>query len=183
MDNTSLLTVRPLQQADIPKIVDYFWDAPLESLERMGADKSKFPIRSAWIDRLEADCALDTTNRQFYYIIWLSNGVPIGHSNINKITFGAEAYMHLHLWQPTIRQQGMGEILLNLTLPYYFETYQLKRLFCEPAASNPAPNKILPKVGFTFIQSYDTTPGWINTFQTVNRWCLTAEQFLVFRTK
>jgi len=41
---------------------------------------------------------------------------------------------------------------------------------CEPYALNPAPNKILKKVGFTFIKIYETTPGWINFKQKVNQY-------------
>ena len=40
----------------------------------------------------------------------------------------------------------------------------------EPYAQNPAPNRILSKVGFELIKTYDTTPGWISLHQTVNLW-------------
>jgi RimJ/RimL family protein N-acetyltransferase len=101
----------------------------------------------------------------------------IGHSNINKIIFGGEAYMHLHVWDESRRKKGMGHTFLKKTLPYYFNAFHLKALYCEPYAFNPAPNKALEKSGFDFIKSYDTIPGWINLYQTVNRWCLTEEKF------
>jgi RimJ/RimL family protein N-acetyltransferase len=110
-------------------------------------------------------------------MIWLIDGEPTGHSNINKIIFENEAYMHLHFWHREVRQKGMGFELLKLTLPYYFDTFKLENLFCEPAAFNTAPNKTLKKLGFDFVKSYDTIPGWINSYQTVNRWVLTKQKF------
>lgn len=105
------------------------------------------------------------------------NNKPIGHSNINKIVFAKEAYMHLHMWHSQTRQKGAGIKYLRLTVPYYFDTFKLQNLFCEPAASNTAPNKTLENLGFDFVKSYDTVPGWINSYQTVNRWVLTREKY------
>lgn len=104
---------------------------------------------------------------------------PIGHSNINKIKFGQEAYMHLHLWYGKTREKGMDTSFLTMTLPYYFETFKLKTLYCEPSAANSGPNKTLEKVGFDFIKTYETTRGWINFQRSVNRWSLTFEKFKV----
>jgi hypothetical protein len=64
-----------------------------------------------------------------------------------------------------------------MTLPYYFHNFKLRILYCEPSALNPGPNRTLKKSGFDFIKSYDTTPGWINFYQTVNRWAMTREKF------
>jgi RimJ/RimL family protein N-acetyltransferase len=106
------------------------------------------------------------------------DGLPIGHSNINKIVFGEEAFMHLHLWRPDIRQQGMGRNLVMQTLPFFFENYQLKTLYCEPYALNLAPNKTLEKIGFIFVKQYVTTPGWLNFEQPVNLWEMSRARYI-----
>jgi RimJ/RimL family protein N-acetyltransferase len=81
--------------------------------------------------------------------------------------------MHLHLWEQKIRRKGLGVDFLRQTIPYYFKNFHLEKLICEPYSKNVAPNKVLEKVGFEFVRSYDTTPGWINFHQTVNRYQLT----------
>jgi hypothetical protein len=53
----------------------------------------------------------------------------------------------------------------------------LKKLFCEPYALNPAPNKTLEKIGFEFVKEYITTPGWINFEQPVKLWMMDFEKF------
>jgi hypothetical protein len=38
--------------------------------------------------------------RQSHCTIWQKdNQAIIGHCNVNKLVFGREAYMHLHLWR------------------------------------------------------------------------------------
>ncbi len=171
------LTVRQLELSDHEKIVDYFLNADKAFLKGIGVDTSKLPSKQDWLKILEENFYLGIDQKKFYYIIWLLNDRAVGHSNINKIVNGKEAYMHLHIWQSQIRQQGIGIQFLKLTIPFYFQTYGLENLFCEPSASNLSPNRTLKKLGFDFIKSYDTTPGWINFYQTVNRWSLTREKF------
>lgn len=171
------LSVRQLKISDHEPIVDYFLNSDKDFLVSMGVDTSKLPSKQEWLDLLNSNFILSNDKKKFFYIIWLLDDQPVGHSNINKIIYSNEAYMHLHLWQKQVRQKGMGVEFLRLTIPYYFAIFQLENLFCEPSAYNPAPNKALKKAGFDFIKSYDTVPGWINFYQTVNLWCLTKEKY------
>jgi RimJ/RimL family protein N-acetyltransferase len=143
----------------------------------MGVDSSKLPKREEWLNRLLAEHTKPVERKKFFYVIWLLNSEPVGHSNINKISFGDEAYMHLHLWHADRRKKGMGFELMKKSIPYYFDRFQLKRLYCEPSAFNEAPNSTLRKLGFKFIKQYNTTPGWINLFQTVNSWYLDLKMY------
>jgi ribosomal-protein-alanine N-acetyltransferase len=132
-------------------------------------DPSKLPGKEKWLNLLADEQRQPLQNKKFYYVIWLLNNTPVGHSNINKIIFGEEAYMHLHIWNSDKRQKGIGLEFIKMSLPYYFDKLKLKRLYCEPSALNPAPNKILQKIGFDFEKKYEIIPGWINFYQTVNR--------------
>lgn len=171
------LSVRPAQLSDHEKIVDYFLQSDKSFQTGMGVDPAKLPSRQEWLKRLDEDFLMEADKKNFCYIIWLIDDIPSGHSSINKIIFGEEAYMHLHIWQTSLRQKGAGSAFVKLSIPYYFNTFRLKDLYCEPMATNPSPNKTLEKCGFEFVRSYDTIPGWINFHQTVNRWHLTKERF------
>lgn len=164
---------------DIEKIVDYFIDSDVEYLKGMGAEKSKLPSRKEWIDKLKQDYEKGNDEKTFYYIIWLIESEAVGHSNINNIDFGKSATMHLHLWEGVNRKNGLGEKLLKKTIPYYFNKFRLEKLICEPYSENPAPNKILKKIGFKFERSYEKTPGWINFRQIVNRYELLREDSIM----
>ncbi len=171
------LSVRKLKIDDFEKIVDYFLNADNDFLVMMGVDTTKLPFKEDWLKLLSEEYQKSIKNKSFFYIIWILNGIPIGHSNINKIKFGEEAHMHLHLWRDITRQKGVGFEFIKMSLPNYFKNFKLKRLYCEPCPLNLAPNKILKKLGFNFIKNYNTTPGGINFHQSVNRWCLDYEKY------
>ena len=169
--------LRELKTGDIPRVVGYFRDAAPEFLEGMGVDPGKLPARDEWQRIIREDLVRPLRERQFYYLLWEIDGAAVGHSNINKIIFGREAYMHLHLWQTGTRRCGHGTHFIRQSIDRYFERFHLKHLICEPYALNPAPNRLLAKAGFEHVRTYETTPGWINFPQTVNRWVLTREKW------
>ncbi|WP_162427457.1 GNAT family N-acetyltransferase [Pontibacter pudoricolor] len=171
------LSVRELQTEDIPLIADYWLTSEPDFLVGMGVDLAKVPSREELTAMLTYQLSLPVNQRMSYALIWLEDDKPVGHSNVNKIEFGESAYMHLHLWQPALRQKGAGTELVKQSLPYYFDKLQLKTLYCEPYALNPAPNKTLAKAGFEFVKQHTTIPGTINFEQEVNLWQLTREKY------
>ncbi|MEW6469990.1 MAG: GNAT family protein [Bacteroidota bacterium] len=173
------LSIRELQENDIEPLTRYWLGSNKAFLEGMGVDVSKMPSAGAWRNMLLDQLNTPVEKKQSYCMIWLEDNQPVGHSNVNKIIFGQEAYMHLHLWSPDTRKKGMGLAFVQLTLPHFFEKLRLQKICCEPYALNPAPNRVLEKAGFAFIKSYVTTPGWINFEQEVNRWELSRKRFEV----
>jgi len=171
------LSVRELSESDIPLIIRYWLESSPDFLTNMGVDLSKMPSREQWEQSLMEQLSQSIPEKQSYCIIWELDGVPVGHSNINKIQLGEAACMHLHIWKEDARQKGIGTELVKMTLPFFFENYRLKTLFCEPYALNPAPNRTLEKIGFELLKTHITTPGWLNFEQSVNLWALTSTQY------
>lgn len=171
------LSVREIEEGDFESIVDYFLKADKGFLLNMGVDVSKLPKKEEWLKLLSNDHQQSVMEKKFFYVIWLLNAVPIGHSSINKIIFGKEAYMHLHMWESNKRQKGMGVEFIKMSVPYYFDTFKLRKLYCEPYALNPAPNRALEKSGFNFIEQHETIPGWLNFYQPVNKWCMDFDKY------
>jgi RimJ/RimL family protein N-acetyltransferase len=173
----NILSVREIQESDIELITQYWLQADKGLLEKMGVDISKLPSRDEWGKMLFEQLSQPVEEKKSYCIIWQVDGKPIGHSNVNKILFAKEAYMHLHMWNEGLRQKGLGTALVKKCIPYYFEKLKLKKLYCEPYALNPAPNNVLKKIGFKFIKEYVTTPDWLNFEQAVNRWELSYDNY------
>lgn len=172
------LSVRPLHLEDIGPIVQYWLGSDKTFLEGMGVDVSKMPTRDQWVERLVAQVNQPIEKKDSYAIIWRVNERSVGHCNVSKIKFGEEAYMHLHLWEPYFRRRGLGTEMVKRALPYFFINLKLQRVCCEPYALNPAPNRALEKIGFTFINRYTTIPGFLNFEQEVNHWEMSYETFL-----
>ncbi|MBI5915442.1 MAG: GNAT family N-acetyltransferase [Bacteroidetes bacterium] len=175
--NHPSLSVRELQAGDIDAIARYWLGADTAFLHGMGVDLDKMPAEGQWKKMLSSQLRQSYREKQSYCLIWQVDGRAVGHSNVNKIVFGEEAYMHLHLWDTEVRKQGIGTALVKMTLPHFFKNLQLKKLYCEPYALNPAPNRTLEKIGFEFVKEYVTTPGWINFEQSVRLWELSYERF------
>jgi RimJ/RimL family protein N-acetyltransferase len=172
------LIVREIEVKDIDSLLNYWYNSSDEHFLKMGADSSKLPNRNDFFNALVKQINSPFKKKQAYALIWEENGVPIGHSNVNNIVFGKDAFMHLHVWNIDKRKKGSGTILVQKSLPFYFEKLQLETLFCQPYALNPAPNKTLENVGFEFVKKHTTIPGSLNFKQEVNLWKMTRERFI-----
>lgn len=172
-----MFNVREITTKDVDLLLDYWYSRSDDQLIKMGANPSKMPSREVFRINILNQLSLNYKLKKAYATIWLYNGIPIGHNNINKIAFGQEAYMHLHIWDVENRLKGLGQKLIKKSIALFFKNFNLQILFCEPYSKNPAPNKLLRKLGFTFMKKYSTIPGSINFKQEVNRWALSKEKF------
>lgn len=175
--NIPTLSVREIEKQDIDFLVHYWLHSDNSLMIGMGVDLAKLPPEEDLRKTLSQQLGQPYQEKQSYCIIWQLDGKPVGHSNINKIILGGEASMHLHLWNADVRKKGMGTELVKLTLPYFFKNMKLKKVYSEPYALNPAPNKTLKKVAFDFVKEYVTIPGSLNFEQPVKRWEMSLEKF------
>lgn len=177
MSSKDLVSVRPFSsRRDYELMADYFFNASDEFLRGMGVNPSKLPDREPWLADLLLDLDREDREKETYYLAWVHENEPVGHSSINKIRFAQEAYMHLHLWRPELRRGGLGTEFVKRSAQTFIEKFQLKRLFCEPWAQNTAPNRTLLKAGFRFVGRYHTIPSVISGPQEVNRYELLPQR-------
>jgi RimJ/RimL family protein N-acetyltransferase len=163
---------RPMQLAETELIIDYFHSASPEFLNTLGVDPSRLLERAQWKARFEARFALPIEERNFFAILWEIDGRPAGWSSADKVVFGQEAYMHLHVLDPERRGQGNGTFFVRESAKIYFDTLRISRLYCEPYAFNTAPNRTLQAAGFKYVKTHETVPGPFNFHQPVTRWML-----------
>jgi RimJ/RimL family protein N-acetyltransferase len=166
------LTVREMRLAEIDTRIDYFHDSSDEYLQMLGVDRALLPTREAWRAFYEEDFACPIGDRTSYLLVWERDGSVVGFSSADRITFGKEAFMHLHILSPTMRERGLGADFVKESARTYFQVLELERLFSEPNALNVAPSRTLQRAGFRFLFTHETTPGPINFPQLVTRWVL-----------
>ena len=166
------LTVREMMATEVDLIINYFLNATPEYLETLGVDPTRFPPTQAWRDRFHREGQLPFNQRSVVPVIWLSDDRPVGFSTSDKILYGEQANMHLHVTEPGRRHQGVGVECVRRTVDFYFEHLKLKRLFCEPNAFNVAPNRTLQKAGFKYLKTHMTVPSPLNFHQAVTRWVI-----------
>jgi RimJ/RimL family protein N-acetyltransferase len=166
------LTVREMMRSEFGLVIEYFLKATPEFLEVMGVDPSRLPTPEKWRDRFEREHGRPIEQRGWMIVIWLLEEQPVGFSSSDKITYGQQANMHLHVTDPERRNKGIGAECVRRSADIYFDRLNLKRLFCEPNAFNVAPNRALQKAGFKYLKTHMTVPGALNYHQAVTRWVM-----------
>jgi RimJ/RimL family protein N-acetyltransferase len=157
---------------EVGLIIDYFHGSTPEHLETLGVDPTRLPTSQDWRERYAREYGKPVQDRSTLLVIWELDGLGIGFSTSDKIVYGEQAHMHLHVVDPQRRKSGIGSACVRQTVEFYFTTLRLKRLFCEPNTFNVAPNRTLQSVGFRYVKTHKTIPGPLNYRQAVTRWVL-----------
>lgn len=171
------MNIREINEADIDPIVSYWKDSPEAYLKGMGIDTSDLSRFDGMPAGMRAELATPYEEKATYHLVAEVDGEAIGHTYVNRVVFGESASVHLHLWRNAEKGQGLGSKMVALALPVFFDRLQLQKLICEAAAINPAPNRTMAKLGFTFIKTYVTVPAGWNFELEVSRWELSREAF------
>src|SRR4051812_42105165 len=172
------IDVRPFSsRREYEMMADYFCKGDEAFLRGMGVDPARLPNRDEWVASLLVDHEKPDSEKDRLYLLWSYRGEPIGHSSINKIVPGVEGHIHLHMWKAELRKAGLGTELVRRSVAYYFDRFDLQKLVCEPYADNPAPNRVLARLGFSFVRRYRTKPGATAFDQDVNRYELKLDDW------
>lgn len=164
--------VREMRLDEVGIVIEYFHGATPEYLEALGVDPTRLPERAVWHEQFAAEFANPIESRPRLMVMWELDGRPVGFSSADKITIGVQANMHLHVVEPDLRRQGIGETCVRKTARLYFAALRVQRLFCEPNAFNVAPNRTLQRAGFAYVKTHNTVPAALNFHQPVTRWIL-----------
>jgi RimJ/RimL family protein N-acetyltransferase len=166
------LSVREMRLDEVRIRIDYFHGASDADLRILGVDRAKLPSPESWRDAYRADLSRPLHERTGYALVWELDAEIIGFSSADRIVFGEEAHMHLHILDPERRRSGLGSRFVRLSAGEYFATFALRRLYCEPNARNLAPNRTLQRAGFRYVRSHECTPGPLNFRQVTTCWVL-----------
>ncbi len=173
-DDVSRLSVRPMELGEVGLRIDYFHSATDEELSRMGVARSRLMDADTWRRWFEVDHARPLDRREGYAVVWEVDGEVVGYSSVDRIEFGEQAFLHLHVFDPARRRQGLGAPLVRLSAAHVVEVLRLQRICSEPNAYNRAPNRTLQRAGFRYLFTHHTAPAPINYRQPVTRWVLDA---------
>lgn len=164
------LSVRPLRPEEAGLVVRYFTEASPADIERMGVDPAKLPDPARWERDLRAVLAAPPPASASAYYAWLVGGEPVGFSSLKDVAVGGSASQHLHMWSARHRGQGFGPVLFCRTALAGYARFGLRAIVCEPSARNPMPNRLLQKVGFPLLKTYEGRSSDLSAVTTLNRY-------------
>src|SRR3954454_4472359 len=91
------LDVRAMRLEETSLVIDYFHSSTPEHLELLGVDPTRLPPKWAWESAFKSQYSLPVSERRCFFVIWLGDQRPIGFSSCDKLVFGKQANMHLHV--------------------------------------------------------------------------------------
>lgn len=169
---TGRLLVREMRLEEVGLRIAYFHEASDEHLRTLGVERRLLPEPQAWFAFHEEDYRRPLRERVNFLLLWALDGRSVGFSTLDRIAFGHEAFMHLHVVDPSLRRQGLGTEFVRRSVAVYFDVFELERLYCEPNAFNVAPNRTVQRAGFEYLFTHEATPTPINFPQVTTRWVL-----------
>ncbi|MFA7326750.1 MAG: GNAT family protein [Candidatus Kapaibacterium sp.] len=169
--------VREATTEDIANITEYWTNLSFDDAFKLGIDLDKIPPTKEIIDFIEQQISLPPNERNTYILIWEVDGKAIGHCNITPIVVGEYANIHSHIWDKKNIAKGMGEKLMRMSLPIFFEKYKLEKVYGVFYALNPAPERLCIKLGFSFVDEYPTIPGEWSFYQNVKKYVLDGKDY------
>jgi RimJ/RimL family protein N-acetyltransferase len=110
-----------------------------------------------------------------FVLAWCINGEAIGHASLKDIVPGDFGSIHLHMWRPELRGKGHGPHLFCLAAVDFYERFKLRRIICEPKTDNPAPNRLLQRIGFPLISTRIGRSSELSVICKLNRYEIMRE--------
>jgi RimJ/RimL family protein N-acetyltransferase len=169
-------SVRPTIPEEFSSVIQYFLNSSPADLKKRGTDANKLPSFEDWYSYMLVEHEKPLKQKQFFCLSWHYDSQLIGHSCVDHVEFGTQAFAHLHIWEPEFRHKKLGYSFFWLSLRYYFKHFDLKRIYCQPNANNNEPNQLLKGLGFKLIKYYKTIPHPICFEQYVNLYVLEAPE-------
>ena len=147
------LSVRPLAEKDFDDFINYWDGLSPADIERMGVAIERMPSPAKMRADLEIMLSTPQGSARSFVLAWCVNGEAIGHSSLKDIVPGEFGSIHLHMWRVDLRGKGYGAGLFCLAVLDFYQRFHLKRMICEPKADNPAPNRLLQRIGFPLVST------------------------------
>ncbi len=94
------LEIREMAPDEVDVIIDYFHGSTVEHLEMLGVDPTRLPTPQDWRARYVSDYEKPVQDRSVMLVIWKLDGIAFGFSTSDKIIYGEQAHMHLHIVDP-----------------------------------------------------------------------------------
>jgi len=167
--------VRSLKVEDVDLVIDYFQGLTAIEAQNMGLKKANLPEPNAWRMAMISGIIEPPSKPHSGMLIWELDGLAIGMNTLKDMTPKDTGFMHLHMWAKDLRGQGHGRQFFCLAALKFFETFELKHIYCEPSSLNPAPNTMLSSIGFPLVRTYVGQSSAIADVCQLNRYAVEPE--------
>ena len=153
------VTVRAYAEGDVGDHVKYLYESPEDFLTTIAFDVSQFPSRDICTKMFLSECRENQNNGELRRMASELNGHMISYATIEIPENESKSYAHFHIIESKLRGKGLGSILLSIPLKVFTDRYELERIYIEPSASNAAMNRLMQKLNFLRLDSFEKAAG------------------------
>jgi len=141
---SGVASLRDLQPADVPAIVDYWTLSPPDYLAAMGVDRPRLgspdDVHTRYTNAIRTG---DSDQSSFALAITLDERM-VGYTLLNRYSPDVN-YSHWHIIIPGLRTRGLSTALYARRVQAYFTLTPITRLIHQTRTSNTAMNRVLDK--------------------------------------
>jgi ribosomal protein S18 acetylase RimI-like enzyme len=139
------LVVRDLHDEDIDVFISYWHDSPDEYLDFLGVDRDKLGSRDDTRARFRQSIRSGDDDQERIVIVGTLGDSIFGYANLHFA--GADTYLHAHIVDPTVRRQGVGNVLFVTLFEVVFREFAPNGLVLQTRPRNTGINHLLQKFG------------------------------------
>jgi RimJ/RimL family protein N-acetyltransferase len=166
--------VRELKPGDIDTIVTYFLGLSAAELAHIGIDGASLKLQDEWRQWFEKNLYQPLDKVSAYFLVWDVDDTMVGFSFIDRIVYGSDAYLHMYLIQPSLRQSGYGQTFIKQTITSLFDQFKFDQLYCEPSAINTSAQRAVQACGFKYIKTHNQHSSAFAYQIPLSQWLLTS---------
>lgn len=136
----SLISVRNLEQKDLPFLLSYWFRSPPGYLDSLGINLTAFPpekeMEQAFHDLILADQENSVSQLNALTIVY--DGFAIGFHSISALDNDGSGIFHAHIWDENFRNRGIGKYSYISACKCFFQRFNLQRILFYTPAQNLA---------------------------------------------
>ncbi|MGY3585666.1 RimJ/RimL family protein N-acetyltransferase [Bradyrhizobium sp. USDA 4341] len=137
----SEITVCDLEQADIERILNYWFGPSSEDLRTtLGIDPKKMPSRRLMREGLALKASQKSVPSTI--LIVRVRDIGIGMHELTHIEPNVSATMHAHIWNAEHRGRGIGAISYIRAMERFFAAHKLQRIMFDTPRKHLASNRL-----------------------------------------
>lgn len=163
--------VRRLEEKDIPKILDYFFDKPPLTLNTDGIDINKIQNEEQFTIPIELSLKTEDAQKKDFFIIFMIDHKSYGHCHIERIT-KKDAYFYFYYWDNIYNKPPIVDQLIKQSILLIQETFSIKTLYAEPTPNDEYRNDVFQRGGFELVKQHEIERDDISVKQIYNLWKL-----------
>ncbi len=164
--------VRPLEEKDIPLVIDYFLNSTKVELTEAGLDELLIPSEETLLEELHQCMNTENAAKEQFNMIFEMNRKTYGHARLDQI---AETTAHFFFfnWEPSFRRQDTIDPWMEQAIELIRTTYPtIRTIYTELSKEDNYRAEILQRAGFEEIGQETFQRDKMSIETTYTRWRL-----------